>query len=226
MPHSNHSQTVALSTYGAIRSDIIFGRLAPNAKLKLDDMKAAYKASIPTLRETLNRLASEGFVVAEEQRGFFVAPVSRSDLCEIAELRILLECNALTRSIEKGDTEWEGKVAAAHHKLHRMEQKMSAGDYSQKEIWKRYDWEFHQSLISACGSSNLLRLHAIIFDKYLRYQMLVLTFRGEPAALEHKQLFDAALDRNTDLAEAVLRTHVKAGLEHALSASEGCFPRD
>ena len=221
MPQSSQTPTVGLSTYGAIRNDIIFGRLAPDFKLKLDDMKAAYRASVPTLRETLNRLASEGFVVAEEQRGFFVAPVSKSDLREIADLRILLECSALKLSIEKGDTEWEGKVAAAHHKLHRMEQKMLTEDHAERELWKRYDWEFHQSLILACGSSNLLRLHAIIFDKYLRYQMHVLTFRGEPAALEHKQLLDAALDRNADLAEVVLRSHVKAGLKHALSSSEG-----
>ncbi len=220
MQQTNLSQTVGLSTYEAIRHDVIFGKLAPNTKLKLDAMKAAYGASIPTLRETLNRLASEGFVVAEEQRGFYVAPVSEADLREIADLRMLLECSALKLSIEKGDTEWEGKVAAAHHKLHRMEQKMKAGDHSEVELWKRYDWEFHQALILACGSANLLRLHAIIFDKYLRYQMQVLTFRGESAVREHRQLFEAAIERNTDRAEKVLRVHVEKGLEHALSAAQ------
>ncbi|MCP4089462.1 MAG: GntR family transcriptional regulator, partial [Gammaproteobacteria bacterium] len=159
-----------------MRSDIIFGRLVPNTKLKLDNMKASYNASISTLRETLNRLASEGFVVAEEQRGFFVAPVSAEDLREISDLRILLECTALRQSIKNGDTDWEGAVASAHHKLQRMEQKMLAGDESQKELWKRYDWEFHQSLILACGSRNLLEIHGTIYDKYLRYQMQILTY--------------------------------------------------
>ena len=196
----------------------IEARAVRGAKLKLDVMKSAYQASVPTLRETLNRLASEGFVVAEEQRGFFVAPISRADLKEIAELRILLECTALRMSIDLGDTEWEGDVVAAYHKLHRMEDKIISGDYSQIELWKRYDWEFHQSLIFACGSQNLLRLHAVIFDKYLRYQVQVLTFRGGPAAREHKQLFDAALDRDKDRAEAVLKKHIDNGLKHALNA--------
>ena len=45
-----------------IKHDIIFGELDPGAKLKLDDLKQRYSASLSTLRETLNRLASEGFV--------------------------------------------------------------------------------------------------------------------------------------------------------------------
>jgi len=61
--------TVGSTAYEQIKKDIIYGVLAPTTKLKLDAMKAQYSVSISTLRETLSRLASEGFVVAEEQRG-------------------------------------------------------------------------------------------------------------------------------------------------------------
>jgi DNA-binding GntR family transcriptional regulator len=166
----------------------------------------------------LNRLASEGFVQAAEQRGFFVRPVSAADLTEIAELRILLECSALETSIACGDADWEGNLVAAHHKLHLIEQKMLDGDTTQKELWKRYDWEFHQALIQACNSQNLLSLHGTIFDKYLRYQMLVLTYRGADAVLEHKTMFDAALARDTTTAKAALETHIRLGLDHTLAA--------
>jgi DNA-binding GntR family transcriptional regulator len=47
-----------------------------------------------------------------EQRGFFVRSVSREDLAEIANLRILLECSALKTSIENGDADWEGDLVA------------------------------------------------------------------------------------------------------------------
>ena len=76
---------------------------------------------LSTIRETLNRLASEGFVVAEEQRGFFVNSFSRNDLIEIANLRVLLECHAIKLSIERGDTDWEGNLVASYHKLHLLE---------------------------------------------------------------------------------------------------------
>ena len=162
---SKSKNVVGASTYQHIKRDIIFGRLAPGSKLKLDGLRERYTASMSTLRETLNRLASEGFVDAMDQRGFFVTPVSREDLIEIARLRILLECHALELSVANGDTDWEGNLVAAHHKLHLMEQKMLEGDESEKENWKRYDWEFHLALIQACGSRNLLSLHSVLYDK-------------------------------------------------------------
>lgn len=209
---------VGASTYQRIKRDVIFGDLAPGTKLKLEGLRQRYSASMSTLRETLNRLASEGFVEAQDQRGFFVTPVSREDLREIADLRVLLECHALRLSVKNGDTEWEGNLVAAHHKLHRMEQKMLSGDDSQKEDWKRYDWEFHKAMIQACGSQNLLSLHAVLYDKYLRYQMLVLTHRGEDAVKEHRDMFEAALDRDLDRAAQVLQIHIEKGLEHTLTA--------
>ncbi|SPJ28916.1 GntR family transcriptional regulator [Falsiruegeria mediterranea] len=210
--------TVGSSTFERIKRDIIFGTLAPGSKLKLDDLKTRYSASVSTLRETLNRLASDGFVTAEEQRGFFVTPVSKEDLREIASLRILLERHAIRLSIANGDTDWEGDVVAAHHKLQRMELQMQSGDETEKETWKRYDWEFHLSLIRACNSQNLLSLHSKIYDKYLRYQMLVFTFRGEAAAAEHQGMLDAALSRDPDTAIRFLEEHIDNGLVHTLEA--------
>ena len=58
---------VGASTYQSIKRDIIFGDLAPASKLKLETLRKNYNASMSTLRETLNRLASEGFVDALDQ---------------------------------------------------------------------------------------------------------------------------------------------------------------
>ena len=212
------ASTLGSSVYQHIKRDIIFGALEPGAKLKLEGLRKRYGASLSTLRETLSRLASEGFVNAPEQRGFFVSPVSKEDLIEIANLRVLLECYALRASFEHGDTEWEGNLVAAHHKLHRMEKQMLAGDESEKELWKRYDWEFHLAMIQACQSNNLLSLHSILYDKYLRYQMLVLTYRGEEAVFEHKAMFEAALERDVERGVQMLDVHIRRGLEHTLMA--------
>lgn len=208
--------TVGSTAYERIKKDIIFGVLKPHTKLKLGSMKTDYSVSISTLRETLSRLASDGFVVAEEQRGFFVAPVSKEDLVEIADLRILLECTALKTSIELGDTDWEARLVASYHKLQVTEQKILNGDHTATETWKRYDSEFHQAMISACNSANLLELHGVLYDKYLRYQMSVLTNRGVEAVQEHKSMFEAALKHDGDKAQAILTQHITLGLKHTL----------
>ena len=67
-------------------------------------------------------------------------------------MRLLLESHALALSFAAGDVEWEGRVVAAHHKLEATERLLLAGERDATAAWKRYDGEFHQALISACGS--------------------------------------------------------------------------
>jgi DNA-binding GntR family transcriptional regulator len=59
--------------------------------------------------------------------------------------------------------------------------------------------------------------HAIIYDKYLRYQMIAAVFRGELAASEHKRLLDSALARNWEVAQQILVTHVRDCVETMLA---------
>ena len=217
LPAADIVETVGERTYRRIRSDIIFGRLAPGQRLRLERLSAQYETSIATLRELLNRLLVEGLIVAEGQRGFEVTPVSADRWNEIAQMRELLECHALRQSIESGDVEWEGRVVAAHHKLSALEKKLLAGDRSQTETWKRYDWEFHHALISCCGSKALLDAHSAIFDKYLRYQIIAVVFRGEVPAREHLAMRDAALNRDADAATAILVTHIRDCVQYTLN---------
>jgi DNA-binding GntR family transcriptional regulator len=70
-----------------MREDILCGILAPDRRLKFDDLRARYDASIGALREALLHLQSEGFVRSETNRGFTVAPVSLADLMDITKLR-------------------------------------------------------------------------------------------------------------------------------------------
>ena len=211
------NNTISSITYNLIKKDIIFGKLKPSSKLKLDGLKKIYNASLSTIRETLNRLASEGFVKAEEQRGFFVNSFTKEDLIEIANLRVLLECHAIKLSISNGNTDWEGNLVASHHKLHLLEKETQKDFNKNREEWKKYDWEFHLSLISNCNSINLINLHSIIYDKYIRYQMAVSEYRGKEAEEEHKIIFEAALKRDTKLASDTLEKHILKGLEHTLT---------
>ncbi|PKP71439.1 MAG: GntR family transcriptional regulator [Alphaproteobacteria bacterium HGW-Alphaproteobacteria-4] len=201
-----------------MRSDIIFGQLPPASRLRMEELRTRYGVSVPTLREALSRLASEGLAVAEDQRGFAVAPISEANLRELAALRMLIELHALERSFQVGDVEWSSRVVAAHHKLSRIEQRMIAGDPCDRIEWKRYDSGFHHALIMGCGSAELLAVHGSVFDRYLRYQMVYLTFRGQIAADEHQALLEAALERDVARGKEVLVRHIEGGVEHALRA--------
>jgi GntR family transcriptional regulator, carbon starvation induced regulator len=209
------TETVGDDGYRRIRSDIIFGRLQPDQKLRLEALKDYYGVSISTLREILSRLSSEGFVVAEARRGFEVAPVSATDLRELAEHRILLESHAIEKSFEHGDTEWEGRVVSAHHKLAVVEQRMGSSK-RENALWKRYDEEFHQALISNCGSKVLMEAHRRAFDRYFRYPMIWADRRGIEPIKQHRQLMESALGRDSKKAKTILIAHVNNCVEYAI----------
>lgn len=219
----DEGKTPGEATYGRLRTDIVLGRLPPGRKLGLDGLRAICGVAIGTLREALFRLASEGLVVAQGQRGFAVAPVSAEDFREVAELRLLLECDAVAASFAAGDLDWEGQVVAAHHKLAAMERRLLAGEPADASQWKRYDREFHQALIAACGSAVMLETYAAAYDHFLRYQMVAVVFRGAVAAEQHTALLDCAIARDAGRAQAILRDHVEGCVDHVIR-TEGLAP--
>ncbi|BDG74005.1 GntR family transcriptional regulator [Roseomonas fluvialis] len=211
-------ETAAQRTYRLLRTDILRNVLAPGQRLRLEALRDAYGAGIGTLRETLNRLVVERLVLAEGQRGFEVAPFCADELRELAKLRLLLESHALDQALRAGDVEWEAHVVAAHHRLAQMEERLGGGDAAALDPWRRFDSQFHQTLISACGSRTLMATHAAVFDRYQRYQNRALGFRGDIAVREHAALRDCALRRDAAAARDVLATHILGGVDHALSS--------
>jgi DNA-binding GntR family transcriptional regulator len=119
-------------------------------------------------------------------------------------------------SFARADMEWEGRVVSAHHKLAATERLMSS-KIGEPEQWKRYDSEFHQALISNCGSRSLMEAHTAVFDKYFRYQMIALNYRGDEPARQHQALLECALARDAARAKSVLVAHVGGCVEHALA---------
>jgi GntR family transcriptional regulator, carbon starvation induced regulator len=210
------AETVGDDGYRRIRADIIFGKLLPARKLRLEALREDYAISVSTLREILSRLSSEGLVVAEGRRGFEVSPISVDNLKELADVRLLLECSALDRSFVRGDMEWEGRVVSAHHKLAATERLLTSKK-CKPDLWKRYDGEFHRALISNCGSRVLLEALAGVFDKYFRYQMLAFNHRDKEPARQHQQLLEFALQRDAARAKSVLTAHVNGCVEQALT---------
>ena len=178
-----------------------------------------YLASVSTLRETLNRLASDGFVEAPEQRGFLVRTMSNEDLIELSNLRVLLECAALKASLAFGDEEWEGNLVSAHHKLAMIGKKIIAGEGVPPERQLHYDWEFHFALVRACNSRHMISVFQNIYEKYIGYQLVLRNYRWAKALEEQQMIFEAALARDSEAATELLKSHLRKSLSFSLAAS-------
>jgi GntR family transcriptional regulator, carbon starvation induced regulator len=219
--------TLTEALHDRIRQDIILGALQPSSKLKLERLSKSYGVSVNTLRESLSRLAADGLVVAEGQKGFAVLPVSTEDLREITEMRQMLECHALRQSIANADLDWEARLVGAYHKLSKIEVLVEAEPEAYGDAWERYNLEFHDALIANCRSRWLKLFHRAMYDHSQRYRMLSLKTKPFPrsqSAKEHAQILEAALARDVETAERLLAAHILKGAEMA-NPEQGAFER-
>ena len=215
--------TIADAVFARLRTDIIGGRFEPGEKLRLDRMRALYGAGISPVREALSRLAADGLVVLESQRGFRVRPASIADLQDIAATRIRIETAALALSIEHGDDAWEARVVSAHHVLAKLDPTRIAEPARRLE-WEARHREFHASLIAACGSPWLLHFSGLLWDQFDRYRRLA-RFSGRPQrrlAGHHLGLVEAVTGRRVRDATRILAEHIgetASGVAGILAAS-------
>jgi DNA-binding GntR family transcriptional regulator len=220
--------TLGEAAYQRLRADIVAGVLEAGKPLRLEALRQRYGLSFSPLREALMRLQSERLVVSAALRGFAVAPLSRKEIKDATETRILIECEALRRAMRDGDDDWEAGIVAAFHALGRQVERMAgnAGDADVAEVlvMEERHHQFHRALISACGSPRLLELADQLSIETQRYRLPSLTGRsiGAPprdVSAEHKQIMDAAL-RRSDQAATLLAAHYRrtsASIEAAMA---------
>ncbi len=195
--------------YGRLRDDIIQGVFAPGSKLKIEDLKTRYETGATPIREALSLLTADGLVERLDQRGFRVAEASASEFEELLAIRCWIEERALRLAIRHGGREWEEGIVLARYRLASTPRVSLAGSYPQSGEWERAHKDFHLSLVSACGSTTLLRLCNQLYDENNRYRYLARLSNNErPDVLkEHEAIADAVLARDADHAVALIIDH-------------------
>lgn len=210
MAHSKHG-TRADAAYESIRSDILAGRHLPGARLKFSDLCEQYEAGVGVVREALSRLVSQGLVRSEPHLGFQVTSLSASDLCELTDARIAIECLVLRRSIAEGDIDWESAVISAHHRLERTPQYDSGDPERVSDAWSEAHREFHHALLSGCKNSRLRAAAASLRDSAELYQLWSQQVSRRPQRdvhAEHRELLHLAVDRDAEKAAEALTQHI------------------
>jgi DNA-binding GntR family transcriptional regulator len=210
-----------------IRDDIIYGRLDPGAKLKIEVLQQRYSSGATPLREALSLLSMTGLVERIEQRGFRVARVSAAEYAEILWTRCFVEERALRESILHGTREWEEQIVLAQYHLQKASETLPNDDQDGNLDWERWHREFHSALIGACPSKSLLRFCAQLYDENNRYRYIArLGMRSREGAFEeHKRIADAALKRDKDLAASLLLEHYRKTGDLLHDRLEGFDPK-
>jgi len=188
--------------YDAIRAGILTGEFQPGQKLKPNDLRVQYGVSLSVVREALSRLAEQRLVQSQPNQGFQVVPLSEKALRDLTDLRVMVECFALRRAIERGDVTWEAEIVAAHHTL----------TSHISESWEEAHRRFHYALIAGCDMPIVLELCSSLFDATRLYRRLAapLTEGARDVATEHAHIMEAVLARDVEVCVARLELHLRA----------------
>lgn len=211
------ARTLIERAYVHLRDDIIEGTLAPGEKLRVEHLKARYGVGAGTLREAITRLVSDALVVAEGQRGFRVAAMTIADLLDLTELRLHIEIDALRRSIRAGDDAWRARLQRAFDELSDVEQPIQPKD---RKRWEASNTRFHEVLVSGRPSPwtlHTLRLLARQGERYRRCS-IGLPNSGRDVHVEHRELFELAMQGNETRAALALEAHIRATPDQILRA--------
>ena len=207
--------------YADLQQKLMNAAFRPGDKIKPKELEDVYGCSANTIRETLLRLVNIGLVTFESQKGFRVAQVTQAVCNDITRFRVLLEQEGATASMRLGGLKWESDLAASHHKLVHIEHEIEReGEVlGNIALWSEAERNFHETLISACGSDILRETFARIYLQF-RQQMVNLErdfgsnyFRT--VITEHQAILDAALSRDEAACRMAIYDHLKRNIREA-----------
>ena len=211
MPPTNSKPTRVEAVWEAIRAEVLSARVPPATKMKLADYAERFDVSLSLVREAMNRLADQGILQANPQRGFSTRPLSIRDLRELTRARIVIETATLRESIAAGGLDWEADVVAAHHRLAATDMYDATGAINPE--FGRTHREFHIALLAGSGNLHLESIATSLRDQSELYQYWSQNLRhgsDRDVPSEHRALAELTVARKVDEAVEALTGHIQA----------------
>lgn len=199
------------SIYEAIREDIISGRIPANARLIVAELAERHGTSTNPVREALQQLRGEGFVVMVPNRGARVRPIDEDFIRDIYEIEVLIE-PALTRWFVGIAT--EADITA----LEAMHAEMLRLNYSDPVRHGVLDTQFHHTMYERHYNRHALDLwwkHREILRAISR-RLPVSLGRQATVMRDHQDVLDAIKAHDANAAAAVLARHVEGSGRHII----------
>jgi DNA-binding GntR family transcriptional regulator len=199
--------------YARLRDAIVEGRLQPNERLVEAELIELLGVSRTAVRTALVRLAQEGLVVHERNRGARVRYVDETEAVEIVLARAALEALAVRQAAERATPEDVEELRAI---LGRMRARLDEGDLLGASDENAV---LHSKLLELSGNQTVIRLVGGLKSQLVRFQYRTILVPGRSARSfeEHSAIVDAVVAGDADAAEAAMRRHL-AHVADALSA--------
>lgn len=190
--------------FQVIRTAIVRGELPGDMPLRQDEISTALSVSHIPVREAFRQLEAQGLVRIYPNRGAVVTKLSCKELSDVMDTRILLEVGALRLALPHITEE---DLARARELLELFSNEKDPIKGAELNL------KLHFSLYDPCDNRTLLSL---IDQMHANVDRYITPFFGKEEVSaelytvdEHSQIISACESKDTELATAILRTHLQ-----------------
>ncbi len=169
------------------------------------------------VREALKQLAKEGLIEIVPNKGAVVVPFSEKDINDIYEIRMKIEGLA-SRKTAMQITDEQIKELREVVDL----QEFYVSRLSEENI-KKLDSVFHQKIYEFAGSKIYEQILSILHRKIKMFRRTSMASNGRAvtAVHEHREIFEAIANHNSDLTEKLIIEHITHARDNLTKTFKG-----
>ncbi len=195
--------------YRLIRDDIIEGRLQANERLIVAELAKRHGTSTNPVREALQMLRGEGFVIIAPNRGARVRPIDEDFIRDISEI---------TGLIEPFLTRWFVGMATDEDivELERLQALIEQNDFKDTILHSELDTAFHTVIYERHYNRHAAELwwkNREVLRAVTRRMDYTLARRAA-VLRDHRELIQYIKAQDPDAAAAVITRHVSGSGRH------------
>lgn len=206
------SATLADRVFADIQEAIVTGEIPSGSKITEPSLAKQYGISRGPLREAMRRLEGRHLVNRIPHVGARVVSLNLTELIELYEVREAMEgmaCRLAAQRMPQDEIDGLKKLLEKHEQQAELQENLA---YYQKEG----DLDFHYRLVKGSGNKKLEELlcgELYYLVRMYRYRFSAASGRPKRAFTEHYRIVDAIEQRDGELAEMLMRRHIKASKE-------------
>lgn len=209
--------TIADKLFLDLRRAILVGEIPAGKKISEPELATAYGVSRGSLREAIGKLENCNLVTRKPNIGARIIGFSTEQLMEIYQIREAMEGMAARLAAENmtdEEVDWLRCILERHR-----EEIDDKNDPPQQDV----DLDFHFSIIQGSKNSRLIRmLCQDLYDlvRFYRFRLKSGFNRSEQAYQEHNLIVNAIERRDGEMAETLMRHHIRASRDYARKTLE------
>lgn len=192
-------ETIRDQIYEILKQEIIDCVLKPGDKLLEQTIADSLSVSRSPVREAIKQLTGDGLVINIPNKGAFVKKLTRKELSDMYDIRLMFECYAIQHALTNITKSDERQLVKIKEGL-----VISNREKDMKKYLK-FDRDLHNLIISMSDNH-------IIISTYQNMCAMTNSFRS--IALHSKKRFDDSLEEHTLLIDKILEGNVDEAVHY------------